>query len=1830
MKIYSVLRLTSTVIILLSLFSCGNNKTGNGNKNAAVKELIASYPQGKISSFSGITVTFKKPLRLNGIIQDGIFKLSPQVEGKTYRSGEKSLTFQPLKPLEYNREYKITLNLDKIFEKPDEDVFVFEIKTLPLTVSAGMMKILPVSLGNTKLNRGEITLRFSETVDNNSLKNAITVKQKDLELPFSITEEQPSDVFTLTVDSIIRYTGTSQLVLSLDMKELSSEGVRKWTFPVNSINKFDFVNWELLPGKEKIITLYFSDPIDENQNINGLIYFNDNTPFDYTVDKNIVKLYLQNVNTGKKELTISAALRNIKNRKLNRKTDITVFLKPAGPQVQFIGSGTVVAGGKNTVVPFKTINLNAVDVVVFKIYQNNVKQFLQNNAIGGNWELRRVGDFVFHKKIVLHKTPLKEPANRWENYSLDLSKMINTDPGSIYRIYLKFKKEYSMLACNEGNDLHDGGDDENGENYLYGDYYYPADYSWEESEEPCSRSYYNYSRFAAKNVFTTAIGLTAKMTNKNTYEIFVNNLITSKPEKDVNIDLFDFQQQKIASGKTGEKGFFKAACKKEVAFVVAHKGNSYAYLRTLGGNVLSLSKFDTQGVKAENGVKGFIYSERGVRRPGDTIFLNFVLQDVQNSIPEGHPLVLNVFDAQNKPVYSKTVHISGVSIYSFAVPTGKDDPTGIWHAKITLGGNRFDKRLRVENIKPNRLKIDIDFGNTKIITQKNSFAAIKAQWLNGGIASNLKALVTGTFTVSKSMFEDYKSYVFDDPSKQFYPDESTVFDGKLDENGDAKFKIDLPRGKYLPSMLNLSVVAKVFEPGGGFSIEQKEVKYAPFDRYVGIESPRVDKNSWLETGKKNVFKLVLLNAGGKPVSSGELQVEVYKLKWSWWYRNGDEQTAYISRNYKQRIINETVKIRGGKGLFNLTVKYPDWGIYFVRVVDKVSGNSAGTTVYIDWPSGYSRNNRKALSGATLLNITSDKKKYVAGEKVRISFPVPPNAEILVSIEKNNRQLKWWWSENVSDNEKVLEFTATGEMAPNVYLYVSVLQPHGQTENDLPLRLYGVIPVFVEDPDTKLIPRIDVPGNIRPNANYSIKVSEEKGREMEYTIAVVDEGLLRLTNFKTPDPYGYFYSKEALAVKTWDMYDEVAGAFAGRLLRQFAVGGDEELAATGKKMPNRFAPVVKFMGPFKLEKGKTDVHNLKMDNYTGAVRVMVVAANKTAYGKAEKDITVKQPVMVTATLPRMLVPGELIKLPVTVFNMGKAISEVKVSVSVNSLFSIEKPEKTVTFDKPGDKTLFFDLHAGNNQGTGKVSIKAVAGNESASYNISIAIRNPNKRQYRVSDYRVSPAETLKLTPVYPGLPGSRQLKITASVLPPVNLERRLDYIINYPYGCVEQTVSSVFPQLFLDRLVVLSDTQKERINNNVISAIENLNRFRTGGGGFAYWPGGIRANDWGSSYAGHFLLLAKDNGYFVSPEVLNDWINYQRRASNVWEPDYYNDVVYNGLNQAYRLYTLALAGKPNIQAMNRLMETEGLNRAACYRLAAAYAVIGRNEAAETLLDRDAESGSGNGAYPNINFGSRLRDYALMLETHYLLGDHEKTKILFEKIAASLCSNKWLSTQSIAFGLYAVALYGGNNENNGSIDLEWERTGKREHVKSDKPYVTISMEAKDDELRLVNRAENDLFVTVTASGIPAAGEVVDVEKNLKMDIVYRDIDNSIIDIDKIKQGRDFYAEIIVKNSGGLGDYEHMALSFAVPPGWEIINTRLWKTGEGLGSDKPEYMDIKDDRVNMFFDLREKESKRFVILLNAAYPGVFYIPNTTCEEMYNHSITAAKGGGKTEVVK
>jgi len=496
-----------------------------------------------------------------------------------------------------------------------------------------------------------------------------------------------------------------------------------------------------------------------------------------------------------------------------------------------------------------------------------------------------------------------------------------------------------------------------------------------------------------------------------------------------------------------------------------------------------------------------------------------------------------------------------------------------------------------------------------------------------------------------------------------------------------------------PGALSAQFTTRVFEEGGAFSSSQTSVPFYPYPHFVGIKMPKGDQaRSMLLTDKTHSIAIATLDAHGKPATLPKVQVTIYKVEWKWWWDKTDDKLAqYAKGEHNTPLKQGEIATYNGQGTFEFEVKYPEWGRYLVRACDLEGGHCTGTLFYMDWPGWAGHAREEGGTGAGVLSFSSDKPEYKVGEIAVIQLPPATQGHALMTLENGSGVLQKRWIELSKDNTR-FEVPVTAAMTPNVYVSVTLIQPHEGKDNDRPIRLYGIIPLRVQDPATVLAPRVKAPDEWKPESTVSVEVSEANGRAMAYTLAIVDEGLLGLTGYKTPDLHDQFYKKEALGVSTWDLFDYVAGAYGGELERLLALGGDDSAASgENKEAKKRFPPVVRFVGPFELKARGSNKHEVKLPPYIGAVRVMVVAGERGAYGSAAKTVAVRQPLSMLATLPRVLGPSEELSVPVSLFVMDPSIKDVTLTAEPDGHFQMVGGDSVhVAFDKPGELGRVMDV------------------------------------------------------------------------------------------------------------------------------------------------------------------------------------------------------------------------------------------------------------------------------------------------------------------------------------------------------------------------------------------------------------------------------------------------------------------------------------------------------------------------------------------------------------
>lgn len=1827
------------------LISC-NNKSKLVEVNPEFNKYIDAYTSGVVSKKTTLRIQLAADAgvthTLNETVKEKLFDLSPAVEGKAYWIDARTIEFRPDKDLQPDALYEVSFALSKVMDVPAAfKTFGFNIQTLKPSFEVEQNGLRSNGKELMSLSGAIVTADVEESAKIEKILQA-SLNGTGMKIAWQHNETNKTHGFV--IDNIKRTNSAGNLALQWDGASMNIAEKGNKEIAVPAIGDFKVMDIRTIQDEEQYALVQFSDPIAIGQTLDGLIAVSNQEELTYTIMGSEVKVYTDGRLDGSYTVSVNEGIENEWGDKLNKAFTANVFFENRLPSVKIFGRGNILPNSTGKLVlPFEAINLKSVDVSIIKIYENNVAQFLQTNDLNGEENLRRVGKPLVEATVQLDNDKSLN-LHKKNRFSLDLDKYIRTEPGALYRVYIGFRPEYSLYTCASM-----GKEDDD---YYYDDYveesdlvdddmdfwkryddYYPYGYNWEQRENPCHKSYYNKERFAGRNILASNIGLTVKRSNSNNLFVAVNDIISTKPMEGVELEVLDYQQQIIAKASTSSDGIAIIDLKRKPYLLVAKKGNEKGYLKLDDGSSLPLSRFDVSGDEVKNGIKGFVFGERGVWRPGDSLFLSCIIEDRDNKLPKDHPLEMELISPRGQ-MYKRIVQTNADDGFNvFRTATDVDAPTGNWICKVKVGGTSFEKKLKIETVMPNRLKIDMNFGNLDALGKNATVnGTLTAKWLFGATAQNLKAKVDAQLYKRKTSFAKFTDYVFDNPTTSFTAQSKTIFDGTLSAEGTASINPTFEVGEQAPGQLLANLTVKIFEPGGNFSIDNISMPFNPYTSYIGVHVPDGDKLwGWLQANKTQRFDIADVDTKGIPVNgTSNVEVELYKIQWRWWWDNsGDELSNFTQDNYNKLIKKETIALTNGKGFYN--IKTSDWGRYLILLKDIRSGHVTGSTFYVDDYNWQSRGDNNDPSAAAMLSFTADKEKYNVGEDVKLTIPSTKGGRALISIETGSKVLKTFWAETTQGQTK-FSFKADAIMSPNIYVNVSLIQPHAQTINDLPIRMYGVIPVSVEDKNTVLKPVIKIADVIRPEQNTAVTVSEANGKSMTYVIAVVDEGLLDLTRFKTPNPHDAFYAKEALGVKSWDVYDYVIGAWGGELERILTIGGDGEAELASKtRRANRFIPVVKFMGPFKLS-GGSKTHNFTLPPYMGSVRMMVIAKGDHAYGMAEKAVTVKKPLMLLATLPRVLGPSEELKIPVTVFATDNNIKNVSLTLQSNPFIEAGGTQN-VSFSNTGEQLVYFNAKVKSNTGIGKVKIVASSGKEQATYEVEIDIRNANPYTTQTTESTLQPGQSWNSTVAMIGESSTSKAVLEISSIPSINLEQRLNYLIQYPHGCIEQTTSSVFPQLALNQLMELNDQRKAAIDRNIRAGIQKLQNFQTSDGGFSYWPGNSESDEWGSNYAGHFLLEASAKGYNVSSALLLQWKAYERTKALAWNvttaPWYGTDLM-----QAYRLYLLALAKAPELGAMNRLKEFKFLTPEAKWRLAASYQLIGQSSVALQLISGLPTSFAAR-PYTGITYGSDLRDEAMVLETLTIMNRKAEAAQLAKTIAAELSQESWYSTQTTAYALIAIAKYSGTNNTGQKITAGAKINAQNISINSSSTIsqTTVDWQNGKGNVQLTNKGTNVLYVRIINEGQPLSTQPIPVNNNpnvLQVSVNYITTNGKNINPDSIKQGTDFVAKVTVKNPGQRGAYTQMALSQIFPSGWEILNTRLYNSEGAFKSSPSDYMDIRDDRVYHYFNIKQGESLTYYVQLNAAYPGKYYWPGVYCEAMYDHTISGGVSGKWVKVVE
>lgn len=1844
MKTYSkVIVLFLTAVLSAAAVSCSRYGR-NEAQSTEFATFIKSHTSGIISDKSTIKIEMASSIpeaEPGADLKDGILTFSPAIKGTARWISTSTIEFIPVSgELKSGVSYTAKLQVDKIQKVAGRNFRKFTFKFL-------------VAIKEAVLHHGHITTTAASpevaSVDGTiSLTEELPLETVQSMLVFDYPVEGAEasvtagdDPLHFNYEIVALQRAEKDRVLKIKLKSGSTGFLTesKIDVVIPHTEEFKITEARLVESDDTYLSISFSDALDETADYTGLFMLEGVGTTYQQVKDNMVKIFFDVPSDVPVTLTVSGDVKSYSGIRLGEDFTKRFSFQEEKPAVEIKVTGNILPDSKNLILPFRAVHLKAVDVRVVQIYQENVLMFLQDNNLDGGNSLRRSGRLVCKRRLHLDSDPSKD-LYKWQDYSIDLSRMFRQEPGAIYRVMISFKQEYSVYGKHEdfrsgtpsneltdiaAEDITEEDDDEwdRPQPYWYDDFFDWEKYSWQDRDNPLKPSYYMDSgRFPSINLLTSNLGVIAEYAGGDRLWVSVSDILSSAPVFNAELYVYSYQLREIGYAKTDTEGMAEIQLSGKPFAVVAKRGGSTSYLKVSEGNEKSLSRFDVGGKTLEKGLKAFIYGERGVWRPGDNLHLTMMLEDKEDRIPDDHPVSMEIYSPQGQ-FYTKLINSNGRDgVYVFDVPTRADDPTGTWHAYFKVGGATFHKSLMIESIKPNRLKINLDLGPEAIDGGTSTDLGLTSEWLTGSPAANLKANVRMTLRRGGSTFKGFEGYDFTNPLSEYSASEYNLLDSRLGPDGHASARVEMPAAEGAPGMLSAEILTSVQEEGGDISFSTMVLPFSPYSSYVGINVPVKGEGDWLEADRDYALKVATVDKEGRRVQGVNLTYSIYKLKWSWWWESrAEDLDSYVNSPSAEPVATGTMVSGKNDSTVPFRVDYPEWGRYLVIVKDNDSGHTCGKVLYVDWPESRGRASKADPDALTMLTFSTDKEKYNVGDIVKVYIPSARKGHALISLENSREVLSRTWVKANGGQDVEYSFTVTPEMAPNFYVHVTLLQPHERADNDLPIRLYGVRPVMVDNKESHLEPVISMPDVLRPEQEFTVKVKEKNGRPMTYTLAIVDEGLLDLTNFKTPDPWKSMYEREALGVSTWDLYDDIIGAWSGRFSPMFSIGGDETLVR-GSKKDNRFNPVVMFEGPYTLQTGSAS-HKMKLPMYVGSVRVMVIAAKDASYGSTEKTVPVKSPLMTLTSLPRALSEGEKVTMPVNIFVLEDGVKDAKVTVTTEGpLKVVGDASATAHFDRTGDQIVRFSLEAAGT-GTAKVDITAEGGGRTSHETVTIDVNRANPPVLTNTTLSLKKGETKSFTfTPFTGSDGN-WAELELSNCPSINSDMVFLKMSDYPYRCTEQIAAMGMTLLSIRES--LSENKQKTVDKAIPELVQLICQRQRPDGGFALWNDSPDSQSWISSMAGEFLMNASRSGASVSRGVLASWSRYQKRAVQ----DYRNSdsrFLWD-LEQAYRLYTLALNGETESGAMNRLKEAQGLSSQARWMLASAYSLSGKKAVAQEIL---------SSLKPEFNaymekdgtYGSPLRDKSIALESYVLTDMTDKAFEIAQDVAREV-SGEMFSSQEIAFAIKAMRALA-EKAGSGMLSANVTSGSKSMPVTSVKSSAKVSVDPENGKVDIENNSEGMIHAHLTLSNVPDPDTRVDARADgVSIKVAYKGRDGKEINPKEIAQGTEFSAVVTVNNGSSLKSLDDLALLMKIPSGWEAVNERLF-TGAGEGQDKVEHLDLRDDRCIWHFSLPKSSFMTFTLRLKAAYEGEFVLPSVKCEALYDPHTFACTASSTTKVTR
>ncbi|MDP8206159.1 MAG: MG2 domain-containing protein [Candidatus Electryonea clarkiae] len=1232
-------------------------------------------------------------------------------------------------------------------------------------------------------------------------------------------------------------------------------------------------------------------------------------------------------------------------------------------------------------------------------------------------------------------------------------------------------------------------------------------------------------------------------------------------------------------------------------------------------------------------------SDRGVYRPGETAYITTIVRGKKLSTPNDYPVRVEVKNPGERLFAEKRGRLNDQGMCEFEIDIPSYSRTGRYNVKLYAEGKNpiNTYTFSVEEFMPDRIKATVTTDKQSYQSGETITINVQGNMLFGPPAKNRKYQVKSWFESYPFKPAKYPGYTFANPYGKISDIEKELGGGNLDENGQAELKYYLPEGMRPPSTTRAVIEATVYENGGRAVNNRTWAIVHPYPFYIGVK--RVNE-TYATTNQDELFKWVVLTADGQPLKTKGLIVRLNQIRYQSIVEI-DERGRYRYVSEKYPTVIQTIHLDDAKkGEFSL--KIPEYGEYEIQIEHEASGTQTGLNFHASgW--GYAP---WSMEHPDRIELELDQNNYTPGENARVLVKAPISGQLLLTVERD--KVLYSKLQRMNNNTAEISLPVIESFGPNAYITATLVRTPHDGDKHSPMRAFGIAPIKLDMSMKRINIAIDAPAKTLPGKPLQITLTlPGEARNAKVTIAAIDEGILQLTDFSTPEPYGFFYGKRRLEVDTYDIFNLLMPEIEPAEIHS-SPSGDRSMrrrSHLNTMSMARVKPVALWSGILPVHNGRV-IHQFDIPEFNGQLRIMAVAVSGDKFGATDKDVIVKAPIVLTPYFPRFISGNDKLTVPVSIFNSTGKDGDFTVKLDIDGPVKINGDNRyTLHLKNDEEKEISFELSAEVANKLATFTLSASGGGKEVTNVTHIPVRPPTPPLSETGhgSIKAGSQKTIKFEGDW--IPNTAYYSLHCMSLPQIEFARSLQYLLRYPYGCLEQTTSKAFPLLYFKDLARIAEPDRFEENAPeyyIEGAITRIASMQSNNGYFRFWPNGGRVNPWATVYALHFLVEASQLDYSVPKSVIakgEKYLKYvvkaEKRSGNKYKPgDVYSEYYWLKWDdkkklriKAYALFLLAKMGSPDLGAMHRLLETNKntLDFDTKILLAGAFGHAGDMKTALSLVPNSPPPDKEIARSTGRTFNSSMRSDAMCL---YMLQDVAPDHFLIPLLTKSL--NKRyndhyrMNTQEAAWFFLAFGKLVNNDGDpnyEGNLLIDGKPAGKI----TTEPFTFIDSTMGNKSVEIQLTGEGRCYYFWEARGLPRKFQFHEVKDGIEISRRYLTSEGAVISLEDAPQGELVFAQIKVKAEKYV---QNVIINDLLPSGFEIENPRLESREHAENLPKSDLnissMDIRDDRLLVYTYLVQNKEFTYHYVLRAVTAGTFVLPPVTAESMYDPAIRGSGSSG------